>query len=252
MRMASTVTPTSKSGGRRERMNQDPRHFVQELDALKHRLFTMAGLVEERLQTAIEGLVARDAGLLRAVISGDGRINILHMEIDDRCFTLTALQQPVAVDLRAILSALKINADLERVGDLAVNIAEAALQYLPHPPVKPLIDLPRMGDLALAMLRRAIEAFATKDVAAAHAVLQQDDLLDALNSQIFRELLTYMLGNPATVEPAVNLILICRHLERVGDHATNIAEDVIFIVEARDVRHGNVRPDVERRRRDLL
>jgi phosphate transport system protein len=170
------------------------------------------------------------------------------MEINDRCFTLLALYQPVAVDLRTIVSALKINSDLERVGDLAVNVGEAAQRYLLHPPVKPLIDLPRMGDLALKMLREAIDAFVAKDVTLAHAVLRQDDWVDALKNQVFRELLTYMLGAPSTIEPAIELILISRHLERVGDHATNIAEDVIFIVEARDVRHRSVDPIVERRK----
>jgi phosphate transport system protein len=148
-----------------------------------------------------------------------------------------ALHQPVAVDLRTVVSIIKINADLERVGDFAVNIGEAAQRYFLHPPVKPLIDLPRMGDLALKMLHDALEAFVSRDVRLAQSVLRQDDWLDGLKNQIFRELLTYMLGEPRTIEPGIELILIARHLERVGDHATNIAEDVIFIVEARDVRH---------------
>jgi len=143
----------------------------------------------------------------------------------------------VAIDLRTVVSALKISADLERVGDLAVNIGEAGQRYLLHPPVKPLIDLPRMGGLAIGMLRESLDAFVARDVALAQNVLRQDDWLDALKNQIFRELLTYMLGNPQTIEPAVDLILMSRHLERIGDHATNIAEDVIFIVSAKDVRH---------------
>lgn len=147
------------------------------------------------------------------------------------------------------MSVLKINADLERVGDLAVSIGEAVKRYQQHPPVKPLIDLPRMGELALKMLREAIDAFVTTDVTIAKAVLRQDDWLDALKNQIFRELLTYVLGDPRSVEPGVELILISRHLERVGDHATNVAEDVIFIVEARGVRHGSAGlPILERRR----
>lgn len=136
-----------------------------------------------------------------------------------------------------MVSAFKINADLERIGDFAVNIGEAARRYLLHPPVTPLIDLPRMAELAIKMLREAIDAFVSRNVTLAQTVLSQDDWLDALKNQIFRELLTYMLGDPRTIQPAVDLILISRHLERVGDHATNIAEDVIFIVEARDVRH---------------
>jgi phosphate transport system protein len=230
-------------------MNHDSRHFVEELRELKDRLLTMGGLAEERLRLAVRGLVERDDRTLADVIAGDSRIDSLQMEIDDRCFKLIALYQPVAVDLRTIVSSLKINGDLERVGDLAVNVGEAAHRYLLHPPVKPLIDLPRMGELAMKMLRESLDAFVDRDVGLAHAVLSQDDWLDAFKGQVFRELLTYMLSNPTTIEPSVDLILISRHLERVGDHATNIAEDVIFLVEARDVRHRNAPyPDVERRR----
>jgi phosphate transport system protein len=231
-------------------MNQNPRHFAAELERVKQRLLTMAGLVEDHMRMAVSALVARDNDRLADVIAGDARINALQIEIDDLCFTLLALHQPVAVDLRTIVSVLKINADLERVGDLAVNIGEAGQRYLRHPPVKPLIDVPRMGELALRMLREAIDAFVTSDVALAKGVLSQDDWLDALKNQIFRELLTFMLGDPRIVEPSVELILISRHLERVGDHATNVAEDVIFIVEARDVRHGSSRPSTVERRRD--
>jgi phosphate transport system protein len=223
-------------------MSQDRRHLAEELDELKTRLLTMGGLAEERLRAAVRGLVERDHEVLVDVIGGDSRIDDLQMEIDKRCFTLIALYQPVAIDLRTVVSALKINADLERVGDFAVNIAEVAQRYLLHPPVKPLIDLPRMGELALRMLREALDAFVTRDVNLAQSVLRQDDWLDAFKEQIFREVLTYMLGDARTIEPGIDLILMSRHLERVGDHATNIAEDVIFIVEARDVRHGSASP----------
>src|SRR5207344_1863291 len=140
-------------------------------------------------------------------------------------------------DLRAIVSAVKINTDLERVGDLAVNIAEAAKRYATHAPVKKLIDLPQMGDLAQAMLRDALDSFVRRDTNLAKQVLDEDDRLDELKTKIFRELLAYMLNDRATVEPSLDLILISRHLERIGDHATNIAEDVIFMVSALDVRH---------------
>jgi phosphate transport system protein len=150
---------------------------------------------------------------------------------------MLALHQPMAVDLRAIVSAVKINTDLERVGDLAVNIAEAGLRYLRHAPVKPLIDIPRMADIAQAMLRDALDAYVRRDTALAQSVLDRDDRLDELKTQVFRELLTYMLQDPRTIEPALDLILVSRHLERIGDHATNVAEDVIFMVSARDVRH---------------
>jgi phosphate transport system protein len=218
-------------------MTQDTRHFAEELEELKQRLLVMGGLAEERLRAAVRALVERDPALMTDVVRGDEAVNSLHLEIDDRCFKLLALHQPMAVDLRSIVAAFKINSDLERVGDLAVNVAEAAERYVTHAPVKPLIDLPRMADMARQMLHGALDAFVSKDVEAAQRVLTQDDVLDGLKNQIFRELLTYMLGDPRKIEPGIDLILVSRHLERVGDHATNIAEDVIFIVEARDVRH---------------
>ena len=213
------------------------RHFQEDLDALKERLLAMGGLAEERVREAVHGVKDRDPGAIEAVLAGDEPINDLHMEIDDRCFKLLALHQPMAADLRVIVAAVKINTDLERVGDLAVNIAEAGKRYLQHAPVKPLIDIPRMGDLAQKMLRDSLDAFVRRDMDLAEQVLAADDTLDALKTQIFRELLTYMLQKPETIEPALDLILISRHLERIGDHATNVAEDVIFILSAKDVRH---------------
>jgi phosphate transport system protein len=186
---------------------------------------------------AVRGLVERDLTLVERVLVSDGAINQLHIEIDDRCFKLLALHQPMAVDLRAIVSAVKINTDLERVGDLAVNIAEAAGRYLEHPPVKELIDIPRMADIAQRMLRDALDAYVRRDMTLAQDVLNRDDELDQLKTMVFRELLTHMLQDPSTIEPSLDLVLISRHLERVGDHATNVAEDVIFMVSAKDVRH---------------
>jgi phosphate transport system protein len=212
-------------------------HFQDELEQLKTRLLEMGGLAEERVRSSVKALVDRDADLVDRVLRGDDAINQLHIEIDNRCFKLLALHQPMAVDLRAIVSAVKINSNLERVGDLAVNIAEAAIRYMRHPPVKELIDIPRMADIAQRMLRHALDAFVRRDQELAQDVLNEDDKLDALKSQVFRELLTYMLQDPSTIEPALDLVLISRHLERIGDHATNIAEDVIFMVSARDVRH---------------
>ena len=212
-------------------------HFQEELQQLKNRLLEMGGLAEDRVRTIVQALVERNAPLVDRVLTGDGPINQLHIEIDSRCFKLLALHQPMAVDLRAIVSAVKINTDLERVGDLAVNIAEAVKRYLRHPPVKELIDIPRMADIAQRMLRDALDAYVRRDTALAQAVLNEDDALDSLKTQVFRELLTYMLQTPSTIEPALDLILMSRHLERIGDHATNIAEDVIFMVSARDVRH---------------
>ena len=212
-------------------------HFQEELEMLKTRLLEMGGLAEDRVGGAVDGLVRRDPGAVSRVLEGDAPINRLHIEIDNRCFKMLALHQPMAVDLRAIVSAVKINTDLERVGDLAINIAEAVRRYMRHPPVKKLIDIPRMATLAQSMLRDALDAYVRRDTALAQVVLDADDGLDALKTQVFRELLTYMLQDPATIEPSLDLILISRHLERIGDHATNIAEDVIFMVLAKDVRH---------------
>src|SRR5215467_3834546 len=212
-------------------------HFQEELEQLKARLLEMGGLAEDRLRLVVHGLVDRDLVIVERVLTNDGAINQLHIEIDDRCFKLLALHQPMAVDLRSIVSAVKINTDLERVGDLAVNIAEASRRYLQHPPVKELIDLPRMAVIAQDMLRSALDAYVRRDTALAQAVLDRDDELDALKTKVFRDLLTHMLRDPGTIEPSLDLILVSRHLERIGDHATNVAEDVIFMVSAKDVRH---------------
>jgi phosphate transport system protein len=218
-------------------MERPVRHFQEELETLHGRLVEMGGLAEERVRVAVDAVVRRDAEVIEKTIHGDEPVNRLHIEIDDRAFRLLALYQPMAVDLRSIIAAVKINTDLERVGDLAVNIAEAAQRYVTHPPVKQLIDIPRMGTIAQAMLRDALDAYVKRDTRLAQSVLERDDELDSLKTQVFRELLAFMLEDPRTVEPALDLVLISRHLERIGDHATNIAEDVIFMVSAQDVRH---------------
>jgi phosphate transport system protein len=218
------------------------RHFEEELALLQQRLLAMGGLAEERVREAVRGVSRREPDLVDHVLISDEPLNDLHIEIDDRCFKLLALHQPMAADLRVILAAVKINTDLERVGDLAVNIAEAGQRYLRHAPVKPLIDIPRMGEIAQTMLRDSLDAFVRRDTGLAESVLAEDDTLDALKTQIFRELLTHMLQDAGTIEAALDLILISRHLERIGDHATNIAEDVIFMVAAKDVRHQPVEP----------
>jgi len=212
-------------------------HFREELEALQSRLLEMGGLAEERVRAALHGLVQRDPAVINKVLAGDEPVNQLHIEVDNRCFRLLALHQPMATDLRAIVAAVKINTDLERVGDLAVNIAEAGKRYIGHAPVKQLIDIPQMGDIAQAMLRDALDAYVKQDSELATKVLNEDDRLDSLKAQVFRDLLTHMLQNQGTVEPSLDLILVSRHLERIGDHATNIAEDVIFMVSALDVRH---------------
>ena len=213
------------------------RHFQEEFEQLKTRLLEMGGLAEDRVRSALRGLVERDLLLIDKVLGGDAAINQLHIEIDDRCFKLLALHQPMAVDLRSIVAAVKINTDLERVGDLAVNIAEAVLRYLQHPSVTVLVRIPQMAQIAQDMLLDALDAYVRRDTVLAQTVLDKDDELDALKTTVFRNLLTLMLQDQATIEPAIDLILISRHLERIGDHATNVAEDVIFMVSARDVRH---------------
>ena len=218
-------------------MERVVRHFQEELETLQARLLEMGGLAEERVRAALQGLVTRDTATIERVMRGDEPINELHIEVDNRCFTLLALYQPMATDLRSIVAAVKINTDLERVGDLAVNIAEAAQRYTNHAPVKKLIDIPQMGEIAQVMLRDSLDAFVQRDTTLAKRVLSEDDRLDALKTLVFRELLACMLDDGTTVEPALDLILISRHLERIGDHATNIAEDVIFMVSALDVRH---------------
>ena len=212
-------------------------HFQEELAQLKARLLIMAGEAEEQVRAAVRALVDRDLDLAQEVLNGDDAINSLHLEIDERCFKLLALYQPMAVDLRIIVSGVKINSDLERIGDFSVNISEAAIRYLSHPPVKPLLDIPRMADIAQDMLRDALNSYVTQNTTLAQDVLDRDDRLDELKDQVFRELLSFIVETPRTTEPALDLILISRHLERVGDHATNIAEEVIFIASGRDVRH---------------
>jgi phosphate transport system protein len=217
------------------------RHFSEELQRLKEQLLEMGELAASRIDRAMAGLVARDSLILGDVIQGDESVNDYQIEIDDRCFKLLALRQPMATDLRLIMATTRITADLERVGDLAVNIAEAAARYIQHPPVKPLIDLPKMSELSQQMLCDALSSFVSGEVALASDVLKRDDMLDDLKRQVFQDLLTYMLNNPELVAPALDLVLISRHLERVGDHATNIAEDIIFLVEGRDIRHQTSR-----------
>jgi phosphate transport system protein len=212
-------------------------HFEEDLQALKQRLLNMGALVEEKVHQAILSLIERRHELAEKVRDGDKEVNDLQIEIDDRCLKLLALQQPMATDLRLITSAMKINSDLERIGDQAVNIAENVIRILPHPPLKPIFELPRMADSAEKMTRDSLDAFVRRDVALARIVLTRDDEVDLLKDHVFRILLTYMMADPGTIERALGLILISRNLERIADHATNIAEDVIFLVEARDVRH---------------
>ncbi len=213
------------------------RHFEHELEELKERLLWMANLSENAVHQAVQSVFEKDEKLASRVLEEEKNINDLQLEIDDRVMQLLATQAPMAVDLRFILSASRINNDLERIGDQAVNIAQSALRILRHPQVKPYVDLPRMSELAEGMVRDSINALVRRDADLAKSVLVRDDEVDHLRDQIFRELLTYMMENSAVVFPAFELILITKNLERIGDHATNIAEDVIYMVAGRDVRH---------------
>ena len=221
-------------------------HFEAELQTLRNQLLTMGGMVEERVHRAVSALVNRREEDARRIIATDGEVNDLQMDIDNRCLRLLATQTPLASDLRLITSAMKINADLERIGDQAVNIAESVLVLIPQPPLKPLIDIPRMAAIAEKMIRDALDGFVRNDAALARDVLRRDDEVDELKDQVFRELLTYMMADPGTIQRALSLILISRNLERIADHATNIAEDVIFIAEAKDVRHHAEQQEPER------
>jgi phosphate transport system protein len=220
-------------------------HFEEELQTLKNRLLTMGALVEERAHQAVRSLVNRSQEAAEQIIASDKEVNDLQIDIDDRCLKLLATQTPLASDLRLITSAMKINADLERIGDQAVNIAENVIKLLPQPPLKPLIDIPRMAEIAQQMTRDALDSFVKRDATLARDVLKRDDEVDNLKDQVFRELLTYMMADPGTIQRALALILISRNLERIADHATNIAEDVIFLVEAKDVRHHHLETEAK-------
>ena len=220
-------------------------HFEAELQTLKNRLLTMGALVEERAHQAVKALINRSQEQAEQIIASDKEVNDLQIDIDDRCLKLLATQTPLASDLRLITSAMKINSDLERIGDQAVNIAENVVKLLPQPPLKPLIDIPRMAEIAQQMTRDALDSFVKRDVALAREVLRRDDEVDSLKDQVFRELLTYMMAGPGTIQRALALILISRNLERIADHATNIAEDVIFLVEAKDVRHHHLEAEAK-------
>jgi phosphate transport system protein len=213
------------------------KHYSEQLAGVREMVLRMGGLAEQMTSRVIQALVQRDAGLLPDVLTMESRVNQLHIEIDEACIELIALRQPAAVDLRFIAAAMKINTDMERIGDQAINIVERAEVLLTVPPLKPLIDIPRMADIAQEMLKASLDAFVNGDDALALETIRRDDEVDQLKDQVFRELLTYMMADPSTIPRAMELILVSRHLERIGDHATNICEDVIFMVKGKDVRH---------------
>jgi len=197
----------------------------------------MGGMVESAIHRSVRALVDRDPEQARQVMRDEARINQMEIEIDNLTTRLLALRQPMAKDLRFLTAAMKINTDLERMGDLAVNIAQRALSLIAQTPVKPLIDIPKMAQLVESMLLRSLDAFVKGDAEIAHSVLIGDDEVDALRDSVYQELVLYMQKDPTTVPAAVDLIFVARNLERIADHATNIAEDVVFLVKGVDVRH---------------
>ena len=213
------------------------RHFEDQLQALKARLVTMGTAAESMIERAVKSLLERDTTRLPEVFKTEQEVNELHIEVDERVINLIALHHPVATDLRMAVMCSKIAGELERIGDQAVNICQNTTELLRYPPLKPLIDIPLMAEIARRMLRESLDAFVRLDAALAQKVLDTDDEVDAFKNQIFRELLTYMMSDPGTIPRALALILISRNLERVGDHATNVAEEVIYAAQGRDVRH---------------
>jgi len=213
------------------------RQFSVELEELHEKVLQMGGQVESAIHRSVRALVERDSEIARQVLRDEARINTMEIEIDNLTTRLFALRQPMAKDLRFLTAAMKINTDLERMGDLAVNIAQRALSLVTMPAVKPLIDIPRMAQLVESMLLRALDAFVKNDADVARSVLTADDEVDALRDAVYTELVSYMQKDPSTVPAAVDLIFVARNLERIADHATNIAEDVVFLVQGVDVRH---------------
>jgi phosphate transport system protein len=213
------------------------RHFHEELEALKQTLLAMGGLVEDQIRRVMTALLERDSDLAQEVIDRDRQVNAYDVEVDEKCVELLALHQPTAGDLRFITTAMKIVTDLERIGDQAVNIGQRTLELNLEPQLKPYIDLPRMAERAQRMVKESLDAFVARDTELARRVCAADEEVDALKEQIFRELLTFMMADARTIPRSIRLILISRFLERVADHATNIAEMVIYMVDSKMVRH---------------
>ena len=216
------------------------REFDAELQDLKKKVLVMGSLVQTMLADSLTALVTRDTPLAASVDARDNEVDRMEISVDELAVRIIALRQPAASDLRLIIAALKIIKDLERIGDIAVNVAERVVELNAEPQLKPYIDLPRMVDAVQAMIRDALDAFVNDDAELAQKVLDADDFVDNLNVQIFNELLTFMLADIKTINRATRLIFISKYLERAADHATNVAEEVIFAIQGRDVRHGNV------------
>jgi phosphate transport system protein len=213
------------------------KRYEEELKKLREEILYMGGMVEDQIQKAIKSLVDRDSSLAEVIIERDHEVNRLDVEIDDLCIKLLALHQPAGRDLRFITTGLKITTDLERIGDMAVNICERALELNQEPQLKPYIDIPRMARIAQRMIRESLDAFVREDTELALTVCKNDEEVDQLNSQIFREVVTFMIADPATINRAIKISSLSKYLERIADHATNIAEMVIFMVKGKSIRH---------------
>ncbi len=219
-------------------------HYESELRELNLKLLEMGGFVEKQIANAITALVERDDDLAQLTIDRDHAANKMDVEIDELCLRLLALHQPAGRDLRLVTTALKITTDLERIGDMAVNICERAVELNQEPQLKPLIDIPRMSEVAAMMLHQSLDSFVRGDVDLALKVCRDDDMIDSLTNQLFRELLSYMAEDPHTISRGIRLVFIAKYLERIADHATNIAEMVVFMVKGKSIRHMDIPPSV--------
>ena len=219
-------------------MEHTSRQYERELQQLKEKILLLGGTVELMIASSMKSLLTRDSELAKSVIASDPKVDAMELDIDHLCVNLLALRQPAASDLRFITTALKIVTDLERIGDLTVNLSERAIELNEEPPLKPYIDIPRMASKVAGMVHQALDAFVNRNPALAREVLGEDDAVDRLNVQLFRELLTYMIEEPKNVARALRITFIAKYLERIADHATNIAQMVIFLCEGQDVRHS--------------
>jgi len=218
-------------------MEHTDKRYEEELKKLREEILYMGGMIEDQIQKSIKSLVERDSKLAELIIERDHEVNRLDVDIDDICVRLLALHQPAGRDLRFITTGLKITTDLERIGDMAVNICERALELNQEPQLKPYIDIPRMARVAQRMIRESLDAFVREDTELALKVCKDDGEVDQLNSQIFREVVTFMIDDPHTINRAIKISSISKYLERIADHATNIAEMVIFMVKGKSIRH---------------
>jgi len=219
------------------RSEHTDKRYEEELKKLREDILYMGGLVEDQIQKAVKSLVERDSPLAETIIQRDHEVNRMDVEIDDLCIRLLALHQPAGKDLRFITTGLKITTDLERMGDMAVNICERALELNLEPQLKPYIDIPRMARISQRMIRESLDAFVREDTELALKVCKDDQEVDDLNSQVFRETVSFMIEDPHTINRAMKIGFISKYLERIADHATNIAEMVIFMVKGKSIRH---------------